>query len=260
MQTLGHVEVTEHGQVLVMTIQRPEVRNAVNASVMRGLNDALRRLAQEDSLRVGILTGAGGAFCSGADLRARAAGEQVVNDTGFAGLTRLARDKPLIAAVEGAAVGGGFELVLACDLVVAADDAVFGLPEVRRAVLAAEGGLYRSIQALGRNVAMQVALTGDPIDAERAYGLGLVNVLTSRGAALAAARELAERICLNAPEAVRQSRRVIVETVGEHEALAWERTQEAYELVKKSDDYREGVRAFLGRRPPRWKQTGSSPS
>lgn len=250
------VDVEKQGQVLVITIRRPEVRNAVDAAVAHGLGRALRVLDEEDSLRVGVLTGAGGVFCAGADLRARAAGERVVDEDGFAGVTRRARDKPLIAAVEGAAVGGGFELVLACDMVVAAEDAIFALPEVSRSVLAAEGGLYRTIQTLGRNVAMQLALTGDPITADRAYALGLVNVLAPRHGALSAALALAERVARNAPEAVRQSRRVIAETAGERDASAWERTQTAYRLVKATDDYREGVRAFLERRAPRWRGMG----
>jgi enoyl-CoA hydratase len=236
------------GRVLLITIDRPHVHNAVDRTVLVGMRAALDRLESAPGLQAGVLTGAGGTFCSGADLRARLAGEQVVDDNGFAGLTRRRRAKPLIAAVEGHAFGGGMELALACDIVVAARDARFGLPEVRRAVLAAEGGLYRSASVLGRKVAMQLALTGEPIAAERAHQLGLVNELTDPGKALETAVAIAERIAANAPESVRQSKRVIDESAGLAEDAAWELTQEAYAAVKASPEFREGARSFLARR------------
>ncbi|MDQ0382832.1 enoyl-CoA hydratase-related protein [Amycolatopsis thermophila] len=239
------------GPVLVITIDRPHVHNAVDHAVLVGMRAALERLESAPELRAGVLTGAGATFCSGADLRARLAGERVVDDNGFAGLTRRRRTKPLIAAAEGNALGGGMELALACDIVVAARDARFGLPEVRRAVLAAEGGLYRSASVLGRKVAMQLALTGEPIDAERAHQLGLVNELTDSGKALETAVAIAERIAANAPESVRQSKRVIDESAGLAEDDAWALTQEAYAAVKASPEFQEGARAFVARKGAR---------
>lgn len=240
--------------VLIIAIDRPDKRNAVDAAVTQQLGAAFAVLESAPDLAVGILTGSGGTFCSGADLGARLRGEMVVNDSGFAGFTRLERTKPVIAAVEGYALGGGLELVLACDLVVAADDASFGLPEASRGVLAAEGGLYRSASRLGRNVAMELALTAEQMPASRGYELGLVNRLAPPGEALEYALSLARRIADNAPESVRQSRRVIAAASDIQEAAAWELTQEAYNIVKRSDDFRDGARAFLEGRPPRWQQ------
>jgi len=234
-----------HGRVLVVTLDRERTRNAVDHEALRGLRAAWELLDFDPALSVGVLTGAGGTFCSGADLAARLRGETVVDEHGFGSLTRRRRTKPLVAAVEGHAVGGGMELVLACDLVVAAEDAWFGLPEARRGVLAAEGGLYRSASVLGRVVAMQLALTGDPISAGRAHQLGLVNELTRRGGALERAQHLAERIASSAPESVRQSRRVIDECAGLSPADAWELTQDAYRQVRRSPEFRTGARAFL---------------
>jgi len=234
--------------VLVVTLARERVRNAVDHEALQGLRSAWERLESDPDLRVGVLTGAGGSFCSGADLPARLRGESVVDEHGFGSLTRRRRSKPLLAAVEGHALAGGMELVLACDLVVAAEDASFGLPEARHGVLAAEGGLYRSASVLGRPVAMQLALTGDPIGAGRAHQLGLVNELTPRGGALPRALEIAQRIAGNAPESVRQSRRVIEDSVSLSPADAWELTREAYRLVRRSPEYRTGPRAFVERR------------
>lgn len=239
-------------RTLVVTIDRPDKRNAVDAEVTARVAAAFAQLESDDDLAVGILTGAGGTFCSGADLGARVRGEAVVDDHGFAGFTRLERTKPVIAAVEGYALGGGMELVLACDLVVAADDAMFGLPEASRSVLAAEGGLYRSVSRLGRNAAMELALTGERLSAGRAHTLGLVNRLVVPGDALDEALSLAARIADNAPEAVRQSRRVIAAAEFLDEDESWELSQQAYAVVKRTEDFRDGARAFLEGRKPRW--------
>src|SRR6478736_166134 len=176
------------GAILLVTLNRPDARNAVNAALAEGVAAALDELDAEDELSVGVLTGAGKGFSSGMDLKAFVAGESsYAADRGFAGITQRAAEKPLIAAIEGFAVAGGFEVALSCDLIVAARGARLGIPEVKRSLVAAGGGLLRLPRSLPRGVAMEMALTGDPIDAERAYELGLVNRLTEPGEALAAA-------------------------------------------------------------------------
>jgi enoyl-CoA hydratase/carnithine racemase len=178
------------GRVLLITINRPDQRNAVNEAVAAGIAGALDDLDAEPELSVGIITGAGKGFCAGMDLKAFVAGERPwVEGRGFAGITQRAADKPLIAAVEGFAVAGGLEVALACDLIVASRGTRLGIPEVKRGLIAAGGGLLRLPRALPRNVAMEMALTGDPIDAERAHELGLVNRLAEAGEALTVALE-----------------------------------------------------------------------
>src|SRR5690349_11437444 len=195
--------VERRDAVLLLTINRPRVRNALDAKLSHELAVALDGLDSDAGLRVGILTGAGGTFSSGMDLKAFGAGERpVVDGRGLAGFAQRPPRKPLIAAVEGYALAGGFEVVLACDLVVAARDASFGLPEVKRSLLAAGGGLIRLPRRIPHHVAMELALTGEPIGAERAAALGLVNRLTEPGGTVAAALELAEAIAANGPVAV----------------------------------------------------------
>src|SRR5215212_5980509 len=184
------VRVEVDGDVLEITIDRPEARNAVNLAVAEGIAAALDRLDGEESLRAGILTGAGGTFCAGMDLKAFVAGERPhVEGRGFAGIVQGPPRKPLIAAVEGYAVAGGFEVALACDLIVAARDARFGIPEVKRSLVAAAGGLLRLPRRIPYHLAMELALTGEPISAERAAEMGIVNRLSDPGGALDAARE-----------------------------------------------------------------------
>src|SRR3954470_14348602 len=205
------VEYEQRGRVALLTINRPEARNAVNGAVANGMEEAIDRLEADDDVWVGILTGTGSVFSAGADLKAIAEGTAAQMQTkkgGFAGIARRERTKPIIAAVNGPALAGGCEIVLSCDLVVASTEARFGIPEVKRSLVAAAGGLFRLPRALPRNVAMELALTGDPIDAERAHALGLVNVLTEPGGAVDGALALAERIAVNAPLAVRASREV----------------------------------------------------
>src|SRR5213078_1627554 len=198
------------GHVLLVTLNRPDARNAVNAALAQGVADALDALDADPELRVGVLTGAGKGFSSGMDLKAFVTGERPwVGDRGFAGITRRASEKPLIAAVEGFAVAGGLEVALACDLLVAARGAKLGIPEVKRSLVAAGGALRRLPRRLPYGVAMELALTGDPIDAERAHALGVVNRLTEPGGAVDAALELAATIARNGPLAVAATKAVL---------------------------------------------------
>ena len=239
--------------VLTITIDRPEARNAVNAAVAEGIAAALDRLDDDADLRAGIVTGAGGTFCAGMDLKAFVKGERPwAGDRGFAGITQRAARKPLIAAVEGYAVAGGFEVALACDLIVAARDARFGIPEVKRGLAAAGGGLIRLPKRIPYHLAMELALTGDPVEATRAYELGIVNRLAEPGGALRTARELAAAISANGPLAVAASKQVVQQAADWTEAEAWERQGEITGPVFASQDAQEGARAFAEKREPRW--------
>ncbi|MDQ8703959.1 crotonase/enoyl-CoA hydratase family protein [Streptomyces sp. LHD-70] len=239
--------------VAVITLDRPEARNAVDLAVAEGVAAALDELDGRDDLSVGILTGAGGTFCSGMDLKAFLRGElPSVEGRGFGGLTDAPPRKPLIAAIEGYALAGGCELALACDLIVAADDARFGLPEVKRGLVAAGGGLLRLPQRLPYQIAMELALTGGFLDASQAHAYGLVNRLTAPGGALDGARELAAAIAANGPLAVRVSKEVVVGSLQWSAEKARERQKVVVEPVFVSDDAREGSRAFAEKRAPRW--------
>jgi len=248
------VRVDADGDVLVVVIDRPEARNAVDRAVAEGIAAAMDRLDADQAVRAGIITGAGGVFCSGMDLKAFIAGElPYAGDRGFAGLAERPPRKPLIAAVEGYAMAGGLELALACDLVVAARDARLGLPEVKRSLVAAAGGLIHLARRIPYHVAMELALTGDPITAERAYALGLVSRLAAPGEALAVARELATAIARNGPLAVEASKRIVRGARDWDEAEAWRRQQEIAAPVYASEDAREGATAFAEKRPPVWR-------
>jgi enoyl-CoA hydratase len=251
----GEAVLTEAaGGVLLITLNRPEARNAVNAAVAEGVAAALDRLDAEDGLRVGILAGAGSSFCAGMDLKAFVAGERpYAADRGFAGIAHKPPGKPLIAAIEGYAVAGGFEIALACDLIVAARDARVGLPEVKRGLVAAAGGLLRLPRRIPFHVAMEMALTGDPIGAERAHALGLVNRLAEPGDAVAVARELAAAIARNGPLATAASKQIMVAAQDWSEAEAWERQGEIAGPVMASEDAREGATAFAEKRDPVWR-------
>ena len=241
------------GRVLVITLNRPDQRNAVNAAVAQGIAAALDELDANRELSVGVLTGAGKGFCAGMDLKAFVAGESPhVGDRGFAGITRRAADKPLIAAVEGFAVAGGLEVALSCDLIVASRAARLGIPEVKRSLVAAGGGLLRLPRVLPRNIAMELALTGDPLLGDRAYELGLVNRLTEPGGTLAAAIALAEQIAENGPLALAATKRILRESADWPEAEFFARQDEIAGPVFRSDDAREGATAFAQRRPPVW--------
>ena len=247
------VLTTEDGGVLTITLNRPHARNAVDQALAEGVAEALDRLDASDALRIAIVTGAGGSFCSGMDLKAFVSGERPwVADRGFAGIAQRASAKPLIAAVEGFALAGGFEVALSCDLIVAARDARFGIPEVKRGLVAAAGGLIRLPKRIPYHLAMELALTGDPVGAERAAEMGIVNRVTEPGRALDTARELAATIVRNAPLALAASK-AIVQRAGEWtEEEAWQRSGELGGPVFGSEDAQEGAKAFAEKREPVW--------
>ncbi|WP_033295605.1 crotonase/enoyl-CoA hydratase family protein [Amycolatopsis jejuensis] len=247
------VLVERQGAIQVVTLNRPQARNAIDAAVTRALAAALDELDGDDSLVLGVLTGAGGTFCAGMDLKAFLRGEDVtLPGRGLGGMVRRPPRKPVIAAVEGYALAGGFELVLACDLVVAARTAAFGIPEVRRGLVAASGGLLRLPRRLPYHLAMELALTGALLDAATAAHHGLVNRVTEPGEALSAALDLAGTIAANAPLAVQASRQVIVESGDWPLAEAFERQDGVIGHIEDSADAQEGARAFAEKRPPRW--------
>ena len=242
-----------HDGVLTIIINRPAQRNAVSREVAVQLASALDLLDTDPALSVGVLAGAGGTFSAGMDLKAFANGQTpILPGRGFGGLTRAVVRKPLIAAVEGWALGGGFEMVLACDLIVAADDAKFGLPEVKRGLIAGEGGVIRLPKRIPYHVALKVLLTGEPISAVDAKAYGLVSELTAPGAALAGAQELASRIAGNAPLALAKVKQVLRETQGLDDAEAFTRQAEDASSLLNSEDAHEGALAFAEKRAPVW--------
>jgi enoyl-CoA hydratase len=240
----------------LVTLNRPEARNAINGDVARALEAIVAEVEADPGIRAVVLAGAGGAvFCAGADLKEVAAGraaELFTACNGFAGFVHAQRSKPWIAAVHGKALAGGCEIALACELIVAAQDAAFGLPEVSRGLIAAAGGLYRLPRALPRNLALELVMTAEPIDAVRAERHGLVNRLAPPQQVVADAIELAERITRNAPIAVCESLRVARQAHELVEAALRALTKEARDRVAATDDYREGPRAFIEKREPRW--------
>lgn len=239
----------------VITIDRPEARNAVNGEVAYAIEAALDDIESRDDLWATVLTGGPTMFCSGADLKVvstEGARSFTTRRGGFAGIVRRERLKPLIAAVEGPAVAGGTEILLACDLIVAGESATFGIPEVKRAIVAATGGLFRLGRKIPFNVAMEWALTGEQFPASRAYEVGLINEVCPDGQALERALRFADRITVNAPIAVQQSRKVMLEGTWADEANAWRLSRAATEVVYQSRDFKEGMKAFFEKRPPEW--------
>jgi enoyl-CoA hydratase len=248
------VDVRSRG-VLVITIDRPQARNAIDRAVAEGIAAALDRLDADASLAVGVITGAGGYFSAGMDLKAFAAGQPShAGGRGFAGIVQRPPDTPLIAAIEGFAVAGGFEVALSCDLIVAARGAKLGIPEVKRSLVASGGALLRLPRRIPYHVAMELALTGDPISAERGHELGLVNRLAEPGGALDAALELAAAITPNGPLALAATKRILVESPGWPEDAVWARQQAVAGPVFASEDAREGAVAFAEKRPPVWRR------
>ncbi len=240
--------------VLVVTLNRPEAKNAANRALAEGVAAAMDELDSNDELRVAILTGAGGTFCSGMDLKAFVSGETpVVKGRGFAGLTEQGPRKPLIAAVEGYALAGGLELAISCDMIVAADDSKFGIPEAKRGLAAGAGGLMKLPRQIPSRVAMELALTGDFISAQRAYELGLINHVVPAGTALDAAKELAAKIAANGPLAVAASKQVIEEQSDWSQGDMWAKQQDIINPVFTSEDAIEGATAFAEKRAPNWK-------
>lgn len=249
------VLVERRGRTLVITINRPEVRNAVNLAVSQGLADAVDELDANPELSVAVLTGSGGNFCAGMDLKAFAEGEQVGIEGRGIGFTQRPPRKPLISAVEGYALAGGTEVVLATDLVVASKTAKFGIPEVKRGLVAAGGGLLRLPQRIPYQKALELALTGDQFTAEQAQMWGLVNVVTEPGEALTGALELAERITENGPLAVAVTKDVIVQSAGWSTDEMWDKQTELIIPVFTSNDAKEGAIAFAQKRKPQWTGT-----
>jgi len=248
------VLVEQDDGLVVITINRPQARNAVNRAVSYGVCAAIDELERRDDLRIGVLTGAGGTFCSGMDLKAFLAGEVTrVEGRGILGIAMTPPKKPLIAAVEGYALAGGFEVVLACDLLVAARDAKFGIPEVKRGLAAAAGGLMRLPRFIPQRIAMEMALTGDMYSAEFLDRHGLVNRLVEPGEALAEARALARKIMKNAPLALAASKRVITEQRDWPLTEMFERQAAITSGVLASEDAREGATAFAEKRDAVWK-------
>lgn len=249
-----------NGRIAVITLNRPEARNAINGDVAEGLEAAIDRLEADDDVWVGILCAntegqSRPVFCAGADLKAINSGDAARLGTrrgGFAGFVYRERRKPVVVAVDGLATAGGCEIVLAADLVVASTQSAFGLAEVKRNLVAGAGGLFRLPRAIGQAAAMEAILTGEPIAAERAYGLGLVSRLAEAGQALAEATKLAEQITQNAPMAVWESRRVVLAAADQDDATLKAMTDEATRVVMGSEDLKEGLTAFIEKRAPNW--------
>jgi enoyl-CoA hydratase len=254
------VEYEVIGRIAVITLNRPEARNAINGEVAIAMEAAIDKMEEDDDVWVGVLRAntegqERPVFCAGADLKAINSGQGATLATakgGFAGLVYRDRKKPLIAAVDGLATAGGCEIVLSCDMVVASTRASFGLAEAKRNLVAGAGGLYRLPHAIGRNVAMELILTGEPLAAERAHQLGLVNRLVEPGEAYDAAMALAGQVTAAAPMAVWESRKVVLASTYEDEATLRKMTNEAFARVMGSEDLKEGLTAFIEKRPPSW--------
>jgi enoyl-CoA hydratase len=247
--------ITERrGHVLVITINRPQAKNALDGAAARALAAAADELDGDGDLRVGVLTGAGGTFCAGMDLKGFLRGDSpMIPDRGFGGITITPPRKPLIAAVEGYALAGGFELMLACDLVVAAEGSKFGVPEVKRALVAGGGGALLLTRRIPFAAAMELLLTGEPISAARAAELGLANRVVPDGAALDGALALAEAIAANGPLAVAVTKQIARSAADWTVAEGWQRQAELFKPVFESADAREGATAFAEKRPPVWR-------
>ncbi|AZG45919.1 crotonase/enoyl-CoA hydratase family protein [Gordonia insulae] len=254
------VLVERTGNIMLITINRPAARNAVNSAVSAGIGGALDEAAADPEVRAIVLTGAGDkSFCAGADLKAISRGESVYapehKDWGFAGFVNKYTDKPTIAAVNGTALGGGTELAMAADLIVAAENATFGLPEVKRGLIAGAGGVFRLPAQMPQRLAMEMIFTGDPISAARALDVGLINQVVPEGKVLEAAIDLAARVAVNAPLSVQASKRVaygVVDGVHVAEADRWDLSRAEWDLLATSEDAKEGPRAFAEKRQPVW--------
>ena len=244
-----------HDRVGVITLDRVEARNAINPAMAEAIEGAIDRLEDDDDLWVGVITHEGPVFCAGADLKEVAAGNGANLGTsrgGFGGIVLRERVKPLIAAVDGHAVAGGTEIALACDLRVASTTSVFGIPEVKRSLVAAAGGLNRLPRVLPPAIAMELALTGDTITAERAHHFGMINAVCAPGEALTTAMELADRINANAPLAVRESRQLVLDAPGLDDRDGMRQATAAIGRLAGTADFAEGPRAFIEKRPPQW--------
>ena len=254
MVSESEVIISIDNGVLTITLNRPKARNAASKALAEGVSAAIDQLESDPDLRVAIVTGAGGTFCSGMDLKGFVSGETpYIEGRGFAGLTEYRDKKPIIAAVEGYALAGGMEMAISCDMIVAADDAKFGIPEVKRGLAAGAGGLYRLPRQMPERVAMELALTGDFVSAQRAYELGLINRVVESGGALAAAQEMAAKIAANGPMAVAASMMVVSQAQDWTLDEAAQKQGEYLDPVFSSEDAIEGATAFAEKRAPEWK-------
>ncbi len=250
------VEYATQGRIAIITLNRPEARNAVNAEVAQGIESSLDRFENDPELWVAILTANGKAFCAGADLKEIAAGNSDKLFTakgGFAGICKRERAKPLIAAIAGSALAGGTEVALSCDMIICSTETNFGLPEVKRSLVAGAGGLFRLPRAVGMAAALEAILTGDPLPAQRAYELGMVNKVVAPDAVMAEAMKLAERINANAPLAVQASRAVATRALHDDDATLWKASDAGFAKLASTEDFKEGPRAFIEKRAPNWK-------
>jgi enoyl-CoA hydratase len=250
------VEFEKRGSVAIITMNRPEARNAINEEMAKGMEAALDQMENDPEIWAGILTAVGKAFCAGADLKEISAGRGHTLGTrkgGFAGIVRRERVKPLIAAITGSALAGGTEIALSCDMIVCAEDTNFGLPEVKRSLVAGAGGLFRLPRQIGKAVALEAILTGDPLPARRAYELGMVNKVVPEAEVMAEAEKLAARITANAPIAVFESRKVALEAFTASDDDLWRQSGAAFATVAQTEDFREGPKAFIEKRAPVWK-------
>ena len=250
------VELEREGNIAIITLNRPEARNAINGEMASTMEACLDEFENDPELWVGILKAEGTVFSAGADLKEIAAGNGaalVTKRGGFGGITRRDRVKPLIAAITGTAVAGGCEISLSCDMIVASTETVFGLTEVKRSLVAAGGGLFRLPRALGMATAMELITTGDPLSAGRAYELGMVNKVVPVEEVLNEARALAKRITANAPLAVQASRNVAARAMMDDDNDLWRASNQGFQSIVGTEDYKEGPRAFIEKRPPVWK-------
>lgn len=245
------VSAERRGTTAIVTLRREEKRNAIDAAMTAAIDAAMNRFEDDPGCRAIVITGGPTMFSAGTDIIAT--GGEPTERGGEYGIIRRRHCKPVIAAVEGYAFGGGMEIVFACDLVVSSRTARFGLPEVQRSFVPTCGGMFRPLRALPPNVARQLILTGEPLTAERAYGLGLVNVLTQPGEALDAAIEVAKRIGANGPLAVRECLLAIEDLFAAEETQGWSLTSRACQVIWRSEDAAEGQKAFAEKRPPVWR-------
>lgn len=250
------VEFEKRGRVAIITLNRPEARNAINGMMASGIEAAIDKVENDPEIWLAILTANGKAFCAGADLKEINAGNGAALSTergGFAGIATRERTKPLIAAITGSALAGGTEIALSCDMIVVSDTTNFGLPEVKRSLVAGAGGLFRLPRVIGMPVALETILTGDPLSSQRAYELGMVNKVVPEADVMDEALKLAERINANAPIAVQASRSVSVNALKEDDAALWKASGKAFGDVVKTEDFKEGPLAFIEKRAPVWK-------
>lgn len=250
------VEFETKGHLAIITLNRPDARNAINGMMAQGIESALDKFEEDPNLWVAILAANGKAFCAGADLKEINAGNAAALSTkkgGFAGIARRERTKPLIAAITGSALAGGTEIALSCDMIVCADTTNFGLPEVKRSLVAGAGGLFRLPRVIGMPMALEVILTGDPLSSQRAYELGMVNKVVPEADVMAEATSLADRIMANAPLAVQASRTVTVDALKKGDDELWKASGTAFAGLVTTEDFKEGPRAFIEKRAPVWK-------